>query len=364
MGSLELVEGDELNRIDNIQGLRGIAVLLVLFSHLFRIEEKYGGNSILPEFVLGGISGVDLFFVISGFIMVAVTTGKKRGSESALTFIYQRASRIYPLYWVYTTLVLMVFLINRSWVNGGMEVDLLSSYLLLPQDSAPLLNVGWTLVHEMYFYIVFFLVLFLPERFVGGYLLIWAIGILLLNLFFDFSSPFLKLVLNPLTYEFIGGGLLALFFRGAWGWMSSKILILTSFFLILLMLLGNEVFTEHYGEQPHGWWRLLVFGVPSLAIVFLLVKAGENGFRLPRWLISVGDASYSIYLSHVLVLSVLGRGWYTFATSGVGDNLIVLPVIVISSLIFGFISYHILEKPALRLSKKIFHRMKFDLKTA
>jgi peptidoglycan/LPS O-acetylase OafA/YrhL len=134
--------------------LRGIAVLLVAFSHLLLIEKKYGGNSIIPEFVLFGASGVDLFFVISGFVMVTITREKFRKPMEALKFIYHRVIRIYPVYWIYSVLVLIVFLIQPSWVNSaqGNQVDIVSSFLLLPSNNLPLVNVGWSLVHEVYFF--------------------------------------------------------------------------------------------------------------------------------------------------------------------------------------------------------------------
>lgn len=98
-----------VGRLEWVQGLRAFAVLLVLFSHLFRIEEKYATQTVLPDFVLAGVSGVDLFFVISGFIMVVVTEKSRAGLRRAAQFIYRRLLRIYPVYWFYTSLVLVVY---------------------------------------------------------------------------------------------------------------------------------------------------------------------------------------------------------------------------------------------------------------
>jgi len=92
-----------LSKIQNIQALRGIAVIAVVFSHLVIIEKKYGGSeTILPEFLLFGKFGVDLFFVISGFIMVTITRSKFQIPREALKFFYRRVARIYPLYWFYS----------------------------------------------------------------------------------------------------------------------------------------------------------------------------------------------------------------------------------------------------------------------
>ena len=124
----------KLKKIQNIQALRGIAVLSVVFFHLIPIEQKYGGStSILPTFFQFGMFGVDLFFVISGFVMVTVAKGKYQLPKQALKFVYRRVSRIYPTYWFYSLLVLTIFFIQPAWVNSsqGNQVNILESFLLL-----------------------------------------------------------------------------------------------------------------------------------------------------------------------------------------------------------------------------------------
>ena len=166
-----------MKKINNIQGLRGIAVLFVGFFHLLLIEEKYDKNTIIPKLISFGISGVDLFFVISGFVIVMVTRGQFRKADSAIKFIYHRLSRIYPIYWIYSSLVLALFLFKPSWVNSaqGNQVDIVSSFLLLPQNLLPLINVDWSLIHEMYFYCFFFLLLLaIQEKHLPLMLTLWA----------------------------------------------------------------------------------------------------------------------------------------------------------------------------------------------
>ena len=83
-------------QLRTIQVARGIAANLVVFSHLFLVETKYTAAGVLPAFTLYGIAGVDLFFVLSGFIMVAVA-GRDIGP---IEFLWRRATRIYPTYWL------------------------------------------------------------------------------------------------------------------------------------------------------------------------------------------------------------------------------------------------------------------------
>ena len=113
--------------------LRGVAVLSVILFHLVPIEQKYGGSkTMLSALFHYGMFGVDLFFVISGFVMVAVSRGKFKQQKYALSFIYHRASRIYPTYWFYSILVLIIFFTQPSWVNSsqGNQMNILASFLL------------------------------------------------------------------------------------------------------------------------------------------------------------------------------------------------------------------------------------------
>ncbi len=135
--------------IKNVQVLRALAANAVLLSHLFIVEQKYGhGFVALPAGVDLGRRGVDLFFVISGFIMAMIA----QQSTQWHGFLLDRITRIVPPYWFYTTLVLIVALIAPGIVNSSYQhpPSAWLSYLLIPQDVPPLLAVGWTLIHEMY----------------------------------------------------------------------------------------------------------------------------------------------------------------------------------------------------------------------
>lgn len=340
-------------KITNVQGLRAIAVLLVLFSHLIRVEEKYSVDQILPLFLLNGISGVDLFFVISGFIMVVTTTGTHTGLANSSHFLYKRASRIFPLYVFYTLLVLAVALIKPGWVNSGAEYDLLSSLLLLPSENPPLLAVGWTLIHEMYFYYVFVIILLFPERFLLPLLSVWAVIIALTHVFIDTTNPFVRLAASPLTYEFIGGALVGVLYQ-RWKPNVSFITSLVAICgLFVVMFYVGHLYTIEVGVQPSEMARVLIYGIPSLGILFLVTNTEIKGKVFPNWLTRIGDASYSTYLTHVLVLSVLGRVWASFSIDSAFDNYLMVSVLVVACLIYGSLSFKYLETPMLKLSRKI-----------
>ena len=347
-----------MKRIQNIQALRGIAVSSVVLMHLMIMEKKFGGaQTLLSGTMIFRFFGVDLFFIMSGFLMVTITRGKFQDPVKALKFLYARLAKIYPIYWIFTSLVLIVYLIRPEWVNSyqGNQVHILSSFLLIPEQTLPLIIVAWTLVHEMYFYIIFtIIILLVPEKYLKQSILLWGIFVLAINLLVGPVNPFIKVVSHPLTFEFIAGCLLAYIYHNSDIKIRKKILLPAAAFSVLLSLAGCFLYQSVTGEvELLSWWRILIFGVPALITVFCMIYAEKDGFTIHNIFYSIGNASYSIYLTHVLALSALGRVWGMFAFEGIIDNIIMIPVSFALVLLTGFISYTYLEKPLLNLSKKI-----------
>ena len=128
-------------RLENVQALRGVAVLLVMMFHLHGLESLFvRGAHLLPSACGIGRGGVDLFFVISGLVMVVSTHGRWGGLRTGGRFLLRRILRIYPLYWLYSLATLSVFLLPAGQVSDiWRQADLSASFLLWPQEKAPLL---------------------------------------------------------------------------------------------------------------------------------------------------------------------------------------------------------------------------------
>lgn len=347
-----------MKRIQNIQALRGLAVTSVVLMHLMIMEKKFGGaQTLLSGSMIFRFFGVDLFFIMSGFLMVTITRGKFQDPVNALKFLYARLAKIYPIYWIFTSLVLIVYLIRPEWVNSyqGNQVDILSSFLLIPEQTLPLIIVAWTLVHEMYFYIVFtVIILFVREKYLKHSILLWGIIALAINLLVGPVNPFIKVISHPLTFEFIAGCFLAYIYHNSDIKISRKILLPAAVLSLVISLAAYYRFQSVTGEiEMPGWWRILIFGLPALITVFCMIYAEKDGFTIHNIFYSIGNASYSIYLTHVLTLSAFGHFWSMFAADGIIDNIVMIPVSFALVLLTGFISYNYLEKPLLNLSKKI-----------
>jgi len=302
-----MMPNESHQKIVNIQALRGVAVLLVVFAHVGSYEKRFfDGHAYLDLFTTIGAAGVDLFFVISGFVMMAICHGGYQKKKAAPAFFLRRVARIYPLYWVFTLLYLPIFLFYPQMMNrqeGAEGVSLVRSFLLLPGLQVPLVGQGWTLVHEMYFYLVFSIALFFPEPHKVRFLAIWSALIVVgfaLTARFDVlqSFPLLMLASDPLTFEFIAGCVtFVLISKGCR--VNSRLLVV----LGALGLLVPGIMSLPFDRTVHVD-RMIICLLPATLLVLGAVSLERrNGIILPKFLTFVGDISYSVYLSHMIVVS-------------------------------------------------------------
>lgn len=321
------------------------------------IESNYGHQyRLLPDYWSIGMAGVDLFFVISGFVMVTITRGKFQSSYSVLCFLSHRVARIYPLYWLFSLAVLALFLARPDLVKRSLstDIDVLGSFLLLPHDGATLLMVGWTLVHEMYFYLVFALMLILPERRLPLYLLFWAGFVITANLLLiDTQNATLRVLSHPLTLEFIAGCLVALLiYRGI---TRAGILCVTGGILVWMLGFFLHIHIE-FGLEPSAWFRVLLFGLPAVLVVYGLVALEVHQRKLlPNWMVKLGDASYSIYLSHVLVIGALARIGALMQISHPAYRTAALLALIVVAIGAGMACYRFIEAPMIHASRRFVH---------
>ncbi|HMH22022.1 MAG TPA: acyltransferase [Puia sp.] len=353
-------------KIDSIQVLRGLAAFSVVFYHLTLVEKKYAGKDIyLPEALAAGRSGVDLFFVISGFIMVLITRKKWGEKNNSLNFLLHRGARIYPNYWFYFLLTLAVFWVQPSFVNAsqGGRVHFLSSFFLFPSASLPLVMVAWSLIYELYFYLVFSLLMRCRERVVIPILLLWIIVLAGINLFLPGfrPGPVVEVMISPYSIEFILGALSAIILSGSW---IRRVPDGILFFVVGASVLSAPLlFPGFYGNGSfHGpalLTQALVFGIIfALLVLSLAVIELKREVRFWRWLIMLGDISFTVYLSQLLVIGAIGRIWSAFflkAGSWV-DNAIALSVMVMVIVVYSYVAYRLIERRSYNYVIGLFRR--------
>lgn len=294
--------------IVNIQVLRAVAALAVVLHHTqFQLQLVYG----TPLFALVGRAGVDLFFLISGFVMVYTTRDSQRTTTQ---FWIDRAVRIVPLYWLGTTLVIVLFLaglpaLDVQQLRLG---DIVKSYLFIPYlasygEGRPVLDVGWTLNYEVYFYALFGLTFFVRSQ--AKALLMLAALFVAIWLFVKLN-PQLPFVIahygSALVFEFLIGGAIALWHHG---WVSGKPVRRPALGAALVLIglvavfFGGWQFATIVNQNPE--LRVAVFGGPAILVLVGALLLEQAGYTVrARFVMLLGAASYAIYLAHPMVLQV------------------------------------------------------------
>ncbi|MEQ8435133.1 MAG: acyltransferase [Oceanicaulis sp.] len=338
-------------KLEWIQALRAVAAVMVLIAHLTQHELRFVDDAISPLWTSAGVSGVDLFFVISGFVMVYVTRHASKGSSRVGRFLYARITRIYPPYWLATLGVLAGYVVFGSALNREAgDLNLLTSALLWPDQDLPILMVGWTMIHEMYFYLVFAVLLLAPRRFLPVLLAAWLGVIVIAGLVVPQSgSPVFELITHPLTAEFVLG-------------CAAGLLVVSGRRTLALPMIGagcvwwiaataSIAWTGHE-SVPEGWYRVLAYGVPATLIVYGAACLDWT-LKAPRALVAVGDWSYALYLVHLPIIAALARLWAgAFADGGAAASIAFLVTGAALSLAGAAVMHHLFERPVLALTRK------------
>lgn len=343
-------------QLRSVQILRGIAATGVVLTHLVAVERKYlPGIPLTPHGLEIGGGGVDLFFVISGFIMTSITIGRPRRPGDSRRFLLRRFTRIYPLYWLYFALLLPVVLLDPHMVNSSHgRPDLLTSFFLLPSPHLPLLMVAWTLSFELYFYLVYACLFRWLDRGQDAVALLgWGAAVAAGNVLLHptMQQPVLHLLFDPLNLEFIAGcfvGRLA----GGIGRITASLCLVAA---LVVICAGGMYFGPAPVLDPQlAWTRVLIYGTGA-TLLLIGALGWESATRFaPRALVGLGDASYSLYLSHLLVLGAVGWLWHRLlAGPGTPDHVALLMVCFTAALAWSWISYTVAERPLLSASRQM-----------
>jgi len=323
-------------KFDGIQSLRFVAALLVVVTH----STFYAGERLdpsVPTWSLGTV-GVDIFFVISGFVMVISTAGLEGAKDGWKYFGMRRLVRIVPMYWIATTIKLLTLValpsaILHAQLDPGKTI---LSYLFLPSRNfegrvEPLLGVGWTLTFEMFFYFVFTIALLVrakPIWFCAAVLSICALG----NIFRPDEWAPVLVYLDPILLYFLVGMAVGQWtrdrcFHRLLGWMS---------YVIVLWLVIPLADGEFSGGDAYFLTRHICVAV--LVIVVVACEGWMTG-HVPRPVIYMGDASYSLYLFHPLIAPIVPvvLGIVGLRLGGLSVVLSIVAAVLGAALVFRFV---------------------------
>ncbi len=280
------------NRFDSIQMLRGIAAFSVILHHI--------------AFINRGAFGVDIFFCISGFIMMYITEISKEH------FLAKRIIRLVPLYYVITIVTFMgIILMPNLFERTTADImSLVRSFLFIPYDShgvvQPIVRVGWTLNYEMFFYLIVYISLLISKRYrayiaSGIIIVLVTLGNIcgLTHPVFDFwtDSIMLEFVYGIVSYEILSRTVSH--YENMNGIKRGILAVAAGCLYMSLWIIDyHKVFEEND--------RCVAYGIVGM-VIFNLVFLSGYGLKLPGFFVWAGDISYSVYLLHYFIIRLYNR---------------------------------------------------------
>jgi exopolysaccharide production protein ExoZ len=317
----------------SLQYLRAVAAILVVFHHVRNPPNGLFNPISHWDF---GQAGVDMFFLISGYIMYSVAR-----TQQPISFLRRRIIRIVPLYWIATLFLYFQVSIGFPGFLPSFE-SLVKSLLFIPQFHPqhpaqiwPFLVPGWTLQYEMYFYAIFAVglafkrLLPIALAFGGSAVVAGQLGL------GDQQNAVIAAYTSPIITEFFQGMLIALVHQRR---SFARYGLALPAGIIALLFFGNA-------EAP----RLLIWGLPC-SLILIGCLATEDAGKMPDLPIVklLGDASYSIYLSHMFVLQTGLLVWWRVPVQGWAQFLIFTPTAVVGCVIVGILIFRHVEQPILQ----------------
>ncbi len=341
------------NKLEFIQALRGFAAISVVICHLRDLFRGTSFEASAMHWMLPGAYGVDLFFIISGFIITLTSYNYKK--HDTKKFMLKRIIRIWPPYAFWT--ICYVALIN--WGNfDAINIDnIIKSLVFIPLNldsaiyfGAAALPQGWTLNYEAYFYLIFALC-FLFGRFKYFAVFIWfALTLIALPLFLHLSDPkpvvvgfgYINLMMQRMMFEFVFGVMCALIYKKRILQVNNRILFNSLIFLAFIIPFIAYILNIH--TIDHGPTNFGMFYMASFFLLIFCADYIEKHIVFPKSLVKAGNMSFSIYLCHIFVMTIamllVNYAGYSGLEKALSIIALFIPLLVITS----SLSYIFLEK--------------------
>ena len=328
---------DRSRDLDSVQALRALAATSVVLAHI--------------RFVQMGFFGVDVFFVVSGFIMCYVS------GTSARDFLLKRVFRIVPLYWIGTLAVALVALAApRALKSTSFDLlALVQSLFFVPYVRAdgatmPMLFLGWTLEYEMFFYLLFTLALAWSVRYAHLIVIGMLVTVAVLGAALQPTSVVLAFYSKPVILEF-GFGILAFLVWNRYREWFRRPPTLVVALAVTVAYLSLILIDRGFARGLHVPSFILWCG-PSLALL-LACLALEGRFTFPAWVLAIGNASYSLYLFHPYVIRAIDRGALSLDRV-TPRRLVVATLTVLLCFPVALISFALFERPSNIYLRRLF----------
>jgi len=309
-----------MSKLSSLEGVRAVAALLVVAYHVQTIFGRFGAAAPFAGAFAGGHYGVDLFFVLSGFIITYVH-GRDCGDPSRVrSYLVSRLARVYPAVWILSACALAVYAVGAGGAEKAIKLEphrLAESLLLLPGYGDALLNVTWTLKYEMFFYALFALAV-VDRRLGIAAIATWQIAVFaLVAAGIDYRSVAFGFYLRPMCLEFGLGILTALVLARLQGPLGAVAVRATYATLALAVgAIGTGMaLAIRLPAGPGALAEIALFGLGASGLIYALVRLERAGrIRVPAVLADLGGASYGIYLIHFSVATFVATALHRMRT--------------------------------------------------
>ena len=325
-----------------IHNLRAIAAVSVVVGHIFSILNSQVG-SVGYENYFKLYVGVDVFFLVSGYVMGVSAFGKP---TNALFFLKNRARRILPIYWIITLIAILIVSVFDNLTTHDRSLSgewIFGSLFLFPVQSpsgltVPIVGVGWTLLYEAFFYLIFAisLTLFNKEKHRIGF-----IAFIFVFVFFSFGESsffYLRFYSSPIIFEFLVG-LAVYHYRHFFLRLFANRSML---FIPIVVLVCYWI----YGEKPVGHLERVTSFLPVSFSIFWLAFAMSNSSS--RVMSHFADGSYSIYVTQIFSIQF----FESFVLERVSHDGVFVFITLLVTLLGGVMFHRIIERPVDNLIRR------------
>lgn len=341
-----------MNKIYSLQVFRGLAALMVLLAHSnIMLNKSLFSGAFIPGYI-----GVDFFFVLSGFIIM-LTCKKEIGTGKIYHYTMKRVLRVFPAYVIYTALAFFISYIYEQatgtrliyWIYVNFQ-NFIQSISLYPFSSdktrLPILPVAWTLTHEMLFYAAFATVFFVRKNYVLLLIPLAWVGLIVFypSLGINGKNFLVDVFFSSRNIEFIIGCLMAYYANHHLNWKVSLISLLAGIGLIIIA--WTNTLSGHSITTLSDW---ATYGIPFAMIIFGATRLerfihNKEG-SLFRFFVYLGDASYSIYLVHFIVIIICKR---TLNDFGMEYGYVEFWLTSAIALVVSLALYELIEEPMIK----------------
>jgi peptidoglycan/LPS O-acetylase OafA/YrhL len=348
----------ESRKLEFIQAMRGIAALMVVLCHARWFFVGTPQQAFAEWLLYCGGAGVDVFFVISGFVMVYSTRNADGGMLQGGEFLIKRFSKIWVPYAVVG--LIYFFAVHRARAFDHVHVIwMIKSLLFIPPDGSELFYFGsgltpvaWSLNYEFYFYLVFAAsLLFGRLRWIAlfGWMFVFVYVIPVHDRGFfstlpmssiNTKSAYLQMMTNPIILEFLAGMILGFIYLSPLRIKNATVCRLACFYVLALCA---WVWLTHFRAVN----SISYFGAFAVAVMFCFSIASKTiPMRIPRMLLWLGTISYSLYLVHPLVNYVLGERLTAYGMAEFTHTWAHVALTTATSIVAAALSNYTLEKVA------------------